>query len=599
VSSHSIAIVTAAGSAHADRASRDAPGDTGGDGGDAASVDPVLDPVHDAELDPVLDPADAGPRGSWFDDGFTRIFSTPARLRWYRWGLPILVTLLAATLRLWNLGSPHVLVFDETFYVKDAWTLLHDGYEATWPNNYDPSFASGAVNGYLTAPEFVAHPPFGKWMIALGMALFGAQDSFGWRISTALVGILAVVVVMCIAKRMFASTLVAALAGFIMAVDGEAIVMSRVALLDNFVMFLALLAFWCVLLDRDWHRRRLAAWIAQRREAGGPVGTGASIGWGPWLWWRPWLLVAAVLLGLCSGTKWTGFYFLAFFAVYVMIGDALARRRAGIPFWPEAGLLRGGIVAFVLMVPLTFVVYVATWTGWILTKGGYYRDYVQTTPGTRETGFFSWVPDWVQNLWHYQQEMYEYSINLHVFHPYMSNPLTWLLQLRPTSMYYVGTAYGQHGCTSHDGCSAAITDLGNPLVWWLGTAAVLYLLYRLIRYRDWRHGAILVGLAAGYLPWMLYMGRTIFTFYSIAFAPYLYLALAAVAALVIGRRSDDRYRRTRGLNLIIVSVVVIGALSAFFYPIWTGMTTPYWFWQMHMWIPDFPALFGAGTWGWI
>ena len=35
-----------------------------------------------------------------------------------------------AILRLWNLGHPHAFIFDETYYVKDAWTLWQLGYEA-------------------------------------------------------------------------------------------------------------------------------------------------------------------------------------------------------------------------------------------------------------------------------------------------------------------------------------------------------------------------------------------------------------------------------------------------------------------------------------
>jgi dolichyl-phosphate-mannose--protein O-mannosyl transferase len=541
---------------------------------------------------PVDDRAATGePTGSRLDRWFARTINTPARLRWYSWGLPAFVTLIAAVTRLWALGDPHALVFDETFYVKDAWTLMHKGWEAAWPSNIDPRFADGDVDAYTNDPEFVAHPPFGKWLIAAGLAVFGAQNTLGWRISTAVIGILAVVVLMLIAKRMFRSTLIATLAGFIMAIDGNAIVMSRVAILDNSVMFLALLAFGCLLLDRSWHEKRLAAWVAENAAAE------RSLGSGPWSWWRPWLLVAGILLGLDAGVKWSGFYFLAFFAVYVVVVDVLARRRAGVPYWALGGILKGGLVSFVLLVPLTFATYIGTWSGWLLNRGGYYRDWVQTTAGARWTGLLSWVPDWAQNLWHYQAEMYGYSINLHTPHPYQSNPLTWLLMLRPTSMYYVGTKYGVDGCTSPGGCSSAITELGNPIIWWAGAAAVIYLVYRLIRYRDWRYGLIMVALAAGYLPWMLYAGRTIFTFYSIAFAPYVYLALAAAFALIIGRPTDASYRRIRGLSLLAVFVIVAGIVSVFFYPLWTGMQIPFWYWQVHMWLPN--VVTGIGTIGWI
>ena len=516
--------------------------------------------------------------GSRLDDWWARVLGTPQRLQLWYWGAPIAVTLLAAILRLWNLGNPHVLVFDETFYVKDSWSLLHLGYEGSWPDKADPKFAAGQVDIFSSDPSFVAHPPLGKWMISLGLAAFGAQNSLGWRISTAVVGILAVLVVFLIARRLFASTLIAAIAGFLMAIDGHAIVMSRVALLDNSVMFFGLLAFWCILLDREWHATRLAARVGAARASG------ADPAWGPVLWWRPWLIAAGILCGMCAGVKWSGFYFLAFFAVYVVVVDIVARRRVGLPFYISGGVLKQAPATFLLMVPLAFVVYVGTWTGWIVTKGGYYRNWAESTH-LEWKGALAWVPLWFQNLWHYQTEMYNYSINLHVSHPYQSNPLTWLFMIRPTSMYYVGSNAGQNGCTAN-ACSAAITSLGNPLIWWAAAAAVFYLVYRLARYRDWRIGLILTGLAAGYLPWMLYINRTIFQFYAIAFEPYLILALAAAIALILGRRTDPEQRRRRGIAWVSVFLVLAVAVTVFFWPLWTAQQVPFWFWQIHMWLPS-------------
>jgi dolichyl-phosphate-mannose--protein O-mannosyl transferase len=518
------------------------------------------------------------PRGTRLDDWWARRLRTPLRQRIWYWGGPLAVTVLAAILRLWDLGNPHSLVFDETFYVKDSWSLMHLGYEGAWPTGADKAFNAGDVNGYGTDPEFVAHPPLGKWIIAIGLALFGAENSFGWRFSTAVVGILAVLVVTLLARKLFGSTIVAVIAGFLMAIEGNAIVMSRVALLDNSVMFLALLGFACILFDRDSQERRLTAWLAARRAAGGEPT------WGPTLWWRPWLIVAGILFGLDAGVKWSGFYFLAIFAVYVVVVDALARRRAGIPFWLSASLLKQAPATFLLMVPIGVVSYIATWLGWLLTTGGYYRTFAQTA-GQAWGGSLAWVPHWVQNLWHYQSEMYGYSINLHVSHPYQSNPLTWLVMFRPTSMYYVGTTLGQSGCTSQD-CSSAITGLANPLIWWAASAACVFLGYRLIRYRQWQAGIVLVGLAAGYLPWMLYINRTIFQFYSIAFEPYMILALACAIGVLLGKRTDTRFRRTRGISIIAVFVGVAVLVSVFFYPLWTGEQIPFWYWQLHIWLPS-------------
>ena len=50
------------------------------------------------------------------------------------WIITALITTVAFVLRVWNVGFPNSLVFDETYYPKDAWTMLHQGYEATWPD---------------------------------------------------------------------------------------------------------------------------------------------------------------------------------------------------------------------------------------------------------------------------------------------------------------------------------------------------------------------------------------------------------------------------------------------------------------------------------
>lgn len=533
-------------------------------------LEPQVAPRHEARPAAGLTRLDA-----WWG----RVLASPGRRRAWYWGGPAAVTVLAAILRLWNLGFPHALVFDETYYVKDAWTLMHLGYEGSWLNTADPQFNAGHVYGYLPAPEFVAHPPLGKWMISLGLRLYGAQNSFGWRVSTAMVGILAVVVLMLIARKLFRSTLLAVIAGFLMAIDGNAIVMSRVALLDNSVMFFALLAFGCILMDRDWHASRLAAWVAARRDRPDPPS------WGPVLWWRPWLIAAGILLGACTAVKWNGIYFLAFFAVYTVLVDAVARRREGLGFWISGSVLKQGPATFLLMVPIAFVTYLTAWSGWIFTSGGYFRNWVQTTPGTAWRGALAWVPHWFQNLWHYQVEMYDYSINLHVYHPYEANPLTWLFMVRPTSMYYAGTSRGQAGCTSQF-CSSAITDIANPLIWYAATAAAFYLLYRLIRYREWRVGLILVGLAAGYLPWLLYINRTVFQFYSIAFEPYLLLALTMAIGLILGKRTDPILRRLRGIRITGVFLALASVLTIFWYPLWTGEIVPFWYWQLHIWVPS-------------
>ncbi|MBK5238049.1 MAG: phospholipid carrier-dependent glycosyltransferase, partial [Actinomycetales bacterium] len=174
--------------------------------------------------------ADDTPRGTRIDDWWARTLAPPARQKLWYWGGPVAVTALAAGLRLWNLGDPHTLIFDETFYVKDAWSLWNNGYETTWPSETDPRFAAGETNIFTTGGSYVVHPPLGKWLIALGMVGSGATNAFGWRFSVALAGILMVFLIALIARRLTGSTLLAVIAGGLLAVDGHAITLSRVSL---------------------------------------------------------------------------------------------------------------------------------------------------------------------------------------------------------------------------------------------------------------------------------------------------------------------------------------------------------------------------------
>ena len=546
---------------------------------DSGDFDSVVKGVNTtASVQPTIDLDDEPlPLGSRLDDWWARMLRTPLRQMIWAWAGPISVTLLAGILRLWNLAQPHSLVFDETYYVKDSWTLMHLGYEASWPAESDSFFNSGQVNGFTDEGSYVVHPPLGKWIISIGLAIFGAENSFGWRFSTAIFGILLVALVAIIARMMFKSTLIATIAGGLIAIDGNAIVMSRVSLLDGILTVFVTLGFMFLLLDRNQSRVRLLEWKLRREKAA------KSIDWGPALWRRPWLFAMGLSLGLASAVKWNGVYFLAGFAIYSLIVDAVARRKEGVTFFATGTVFKQAPVSFLLTVPIALIAYLVSWTGWFATNGGYYRHWAEQK-GNAWQGLLSWVPlDW-QSFWHYQASAYSFHINLHQAHSYSANPLTWLLMIRPTSMYYQGSDFGQNGC-QFARCGESITEIANPLIWWGAAIAALYLVYRLVRFRQWQVGAILAGIAIGYLPWLIYLDRTTFQFYTIVFEPFLILGLAYVLSLILGKSTDDYWRRTGGIRTVAIILVSMVLLSMFFYPLWTGMQMPLWFIQLHYWMP--------------
>lgn len=245
------------------------------------------------------------------------------------WLGPVLIAVLAGAIRFWHLGRPRAVIFDETYYAKDAWSMLRLGYEGTWPDRKiaDPQIlAHPQVVPLSGTGHFVAHPPLGKWVIAVGEWMFGL-DPFGWRFMTAVLGTLSVLMLCRIGRRLFRSTVLGCLAGALMAVDGLHFVMSRSALLDLVVMFFVLAAFGCLLLDRDGARARLAAALPVGGDgrAGPDQDTGDHAGTGV----RPWRLAAGLFLGLAAASKWNGLYVLAFFMILTVLWDVGSRRVAG------------------------------------------------------------------------------------------------------------------------------------------------------------------------------------------------------------------------------------------------------------------------------
>jgi dolichyl-phosphate-mannose-protein mannosyltransferase len=478
----------------------------------------------------------------------------------------LLVLIIAGTARLWNLGVPQRLVFDETYYVKDALSLSQKGHEKQWPEAANPTFESGEVFGYLSDPAFVVHPPFGKWLIALGMWLLGPENATGWRISTAVLGIATVALLMLVAFKLFRSTKLAISAGFLLAIDGLAITMSRTALLDAPLTFFLLLGFLFFLIDHKQSRVRIAYSIQADKKT--------------LVWFRPWLFLAGVTLGAASSIKWSGLYLLAGLGLYVVFSELILRKNSGEKSWLANGLFAQGAISFFNLIPGSLATYIFSWFGWINTSDGYSRNWAteNSLPGV-----FGALPDWAQSLWNYHQVIFGFHINLSAQHSYQSHPITWLLGFRPTAFFYETYAQGEMGCES-ESCSSAITALGNPLIWFSATVAIAFLVYRYIRSRERIVGLILLGVGALYLPWLLISERTVFQFYSVSFQPWMILALV-LSLQIVFRFMAASYPRL-ALVLLVGFFVLVSALSLFFLPVNIGLLVPFDQWRLRMWLPS-------------
>lgn len=514
-----------------------------------------------------------------------RLQSSPTDRLW-GWLGPLLVALLAGVLRLINLSHPTRLMFDETYYVKQAYSLLQLGYEGTWADDADEQFRDGDFSGLSAQASYVVHPQVGKWLIAIGLRLFGADNGVGWRFSAAIAGTISVLLLARITRRLLSSTWLGMAAGALLAVDGLHLTGSRIGLLDIFLSLFVLAALGAVLLDRDHQRRRLSAALD------GDVGRAMPADpWGPRSGVRWWLVLAGVLLGIACGVKWSGIYAVAVFGVLVAVWDVMARRDLGVRQWLSGGVLRGAWPAFLALVPTAAVTYVAGWWSWFANPDSYLRQWAAQEWAGNGTVARAWLPNAVNSWWEYHLRMWQFHNGLDTEHTYEAHPVGWLLQLRPTAFYWEGELAG---CDA-ERCVAAITSVGNPVVWWVGVVALVVVAWAAVVGRDWRAWVVLAGYAATYLPWFAYAHRTIFTFYTIALVPYV--ALAIVVALAwLGRLPPDSAgptsppdsdgaatRRVAWVTLAAVCVLAV-VTALYFWPVWSGQTISYEKWASFMWL---------------
>lgn len=464
------------------------------------------------------------------------------------------VTALAAVLRLVHLDRPVAFVFDEEYYPVQAWSLLQRGTDYEAVEDFKERILAGDSDVLTDQVAFVLHPPFGKWLIALGEAAFGLTP-LGWRISAAVAGTLCVLLTFVVARRLTRSTVLAGLAGLLLAVDGLSIVMSRIALLDGFLTLWLVAAFDCLLRDRDASRLR----YADAAAAGTPVRTRL---------WRPWRIAAGACLGLACGVKWSGIWVLAMLGVATVLWELGAYRALGLRRpWLRA-LAVDGPAAFVSVVGTAVAAYLATWAGWFANAE-------------------AWSARWYggAGVWdsfvYYHGYIYRLTSGITSEHNWASEPWGWLVQWRPVLAYRSNVEGGAEACEASS-CVRDVLLLGTPVLWWAGSVALVACLVLWIWRRDWRAG-ILPGLVgAVWLPWFAYLDRTTFAFYMVAAAPFLVMALALVAGYLLGTRDASPQRRLLATVAVGALVMVVLAQAAYLWPIWSGELLTLEQWQARM-----------------
>jgi len=144
----------------------------------------------------------------------------------------ILILLFSLATRLFRLSIPQTYYFDEVYHAYTAKAYARNdprGYE--WWNNSDEEG---------TAFEWL-HPPTSKLIMAGSIKIFG-ENSFAWRLPSAISGTLVIFLIYLLTQKLFKNTQTSLLAATIASLDGLLLTQSRIAMNDIFLVAFMLTA---------------------------------------------------------------------------------------------------------------------------------------------------------------------------------------------------------------------------------------------------------------------------------------------------------------------------------------------------------------------
>ena len=124
--------------------------------------------------------------------------------------------------------------------------------------------------------------------------------------------------------------------------------------------------------------------------------------------------------------------------------------------------------------------------------------------------------------------------------------------------------------------------MGNPILWWGGIAAMLYLLGRRKKDAAKEHAMplVIIAMLTGFAPW-LFITREVFIYHYFAVVPFLILLI--VYAI---RHLDQQGKWGRGIGIAFVALCVLA--FAAFYPANTGIVVPQAWLEAIRWLPTWP-----------
>jgi dolichyl-phosphate-mannose-protein mannosyltransferase len=248
---------------------------------------------------------------------------------------------------------------------------------------------------------------------------------------------------------------------------------------------------------------------------------------------------AAIFFGLSVASKWSGLWV----APIILVGHFVFKRKFN---W-----------SYLFLFILPPIIYISSYFP-IFTSKQIQTEYIQNTGYEQRTDKVGIVP--LDMFIDVQKQMWWYHTRLKATHPYSSMWYTWPFLVRPIYLY-----------TSNeiDNSVSRIYAMGNPIIFWGGTAAIVGTAYIAFRERNKKLGFVVFSYLVFFTPWAI-SPRIMFLYHYLPSIPFMAIAIAYIL------------RRFKEFRIPFLVIALIAFL--YFYPHYAGLTIPlqldssyYWF----------------------
>ena len=379
------------------------------------------------------------------------------------------------------------MYFDEVYHGRTAFEQLHSYtiYETT-------------------------HPPLGKTIISIGIALFG-MNPFGWRCMGALAGVIMVWIMYLLAKELFGNVKAAWLTAFVFAFDFMHYTQTRIATVDSYVVLFTMLMFLFMI---RFARIPLAENTFSQLFN---------------------LFMSGLFMGCAIAVKWNGAYGVIGLAAYFFVALFIKNRD----YITLGGDKKEAIKKSALICLWCVICFI------IIPCGVYFASFapVLYTEGVKQT---------VQTFINKQIHMFNYHSQLVAEHFFSSLWYTWPVIIKP--IWYSVSRFGDK--------VSSISAFGNPAVWLPMLPALIYVLYKGAKEKDRSVPAIVLGYLGCLLPWVAITRLTFI---------YHYFPATVFGTLAIGYVINQLLKNKKAEKHIWVYPAVVFALFVIFFPVISGL----------------------------